>query len=132
MSTRLLSFLSDIERSIAADDPEPAGGTWENLRTVSFHQGLARMSLVARTSVGPVARGAIFLQCFRLADGSICIKAALNWADAEFTGHHTVFDKPGVQWTSEARRIAAEWLAGPPAGTVVTRGVEDMAALATG
>jgi len=128
MSTRLLSFLSDIECAIACDDPEPSGGTWDNQRAVSYHQGLARLSLGARTAEGVQPRGTIYLQCFKLADGSICLKASLAWAGTEFNATHTVFDKPGVQWTSEARRIAAEWMGGPPAA--VTTVVEVLSPLA--
>jgi hypothetical protein len=81
---RLLSFLSDIERALVAESPAGSGSAWEANRMVNFHYGLARLTLTARTgSEGHCAGGTIFLQAFTLADGSVCLRASLNWKGSE-------------------------------------------------
>ena len=79
MHTRLLSFLSDIECALAADDPAPSDGCWETTRTVNYNQGLARLVLGVRLPDGKTeSRGNIMLQSFLLADESTCLKAVLS------------------------------------------------------
>ena len=115
MHTRLLSFLTDVECSMAADDPAPSDGTWETTRTVNYNQGLARLVLGVRLPDGKLdSRGIIMLQSFLLADESTCLKAVLSWTGAESKITRSIYAKPDVSWTSEARKIAAEWMAGPP------------------
>ena len=46
MHSRLLSFISDFERALLADDPSPDEGTWQNERAVNYRTGLARVQLV--------------------------------------------------------------------------------------
>ncbi|HYC71883.1 MAG TPA: hypothetical protein VEB66_11790 [Opitutaceae bacterium] len=116
MHTRLLSFLSDLERAIAADDPAPDGGAWDANRTVNYQLGLARLALAVRAAGGPRAlRGAVLVQSFLLADGTPCLKARFSWRSTEATVTHAIYAKPDTDWVREARRLAAEWLAGPPA-----------------
>jgi hypothetical protein len=125
--TRLLSFLSDIERALAADDPSPEGGAWLNHRTVNYQLGLARLSLAATTPEGGrQPRGAILLQCFKLADGTPCLKAQFSWAGSASTSTHALYAKPGTNWLTESRQLAALWLAGPPAPSAAAS-VEDEA-----
>ncbi len=119
MHSRLLSFLSDFERALLADDPSPDEGTWQNERAVNYRAGLARVQLGVRRPDGQRAvRGAVRVQGFQLADGAGCLKAQLSWAGAETTATHAIFSKPGCDWRSEARRLAAQWMAGPPANAV--------------
>ena len=117
MPSRLLSFLSDLERAIAADDPSPSDGSWENARSVNYHLGLARLLLSVRLPEGGKSepRGSILLQGYVLADGSPCLKAALSWTGSDRNTVRSVFTRPDVDWTREARKIAAEWMGGPPA-----------------
>ena len=119
MHSRLLSFLSDLERALAADDPAPSEGTWENARSVNYHLGLARLLLNVRLPAGGKSepRGTILLQSYQLADGSPCLKAALSWTGSDRNAVRSVFARPDVDWTREARKIAADWMAGPPAKT---------------
>jgi hypothetical protein len=121
MHHRLLSFLSDLERAITADDPQPGGdGVWSGTRIVNYHLGLARLSLQVRsTTSAPQHRGVVTLQSYALADGTPCLKATLGWAGHEAVRILPVFTKPGLDWTSEARKIAAHWLAGPPESAVI-------------
>ncbi|MBI2510767.1 MAG: hypothetical protein HYV96_02205 [Opitutae bacterium] len=119
MHTRLLSFLSDLERALAADDPAPLDGQWETSRTVNYHLGLARLNLNVRTATGLVARGNVLLQSYRLADGTPCLKAALAWIGTDNSATRAIYSKPDVNWTSEARKVAAEWMAGAPEVVVV-------------
>lgn len=119
MQTRLLSFLSDIERALATDDPNPDEGTWEVTRTVNYNLGLARLVLGVRKTEGLKPRGAILLQGYQLADGTPCLKAALSWIASEHNPVHAVFSKSETNWTSEARKIGAEWMAGPPAAAAL-------------
>ncbi len=119
MHTRLLSFLSDIECSMAADDPAPSDGSWETTRTVNYNQGLARLVLNVRlpdTKIEP--RGIIMLQSFLLADESTCLKAILSWTGSDAKVTKSIYSKPEMNWTSEARKVAAEWMAGAPAQTL--------------
>ena len=48
MHSRLLSFLSDFERALLADDPSPDEGKWQNERAVNYRSGLARVQLGRR------------------------------------------------------------------------------------
>lgn len=107
---RLLSFLTEIERAIAADDPSPLGGSWENTRTVNYHEGLARLTLVARVGNRTQNLGAVLLQGFVLADGSRCLKAFLSWQQGGAPFVHAVYEKPDLDWSSQARSIASNWL----------------------
>ena len=119
MHSRLLSFLSDVENSLAADDPSPVeGGAWDNARTVNYHLGLARLNLNVRVPGEPLQpRGAVLLQSYSLADGTPCLKAALSWTGRDVSQVRAIYTKPGLDWTSEARKVAAEWMGGPPAQT---------------
>lgn len=111
---RLLSFLSDIERALVAAGPSVEGGAWETQRMVNFHHGLARLTLTPRPdSASP--GGSIFLQTFSLADGSLCLKASLNWKGSEALQVIPVYSTPTLSWSLEASRIAQCWLQGPPA-----------------
>lgn len=114
MHTRLLSFLSDLERALAADDPAPLDGSWETSRTVNYHLGLARLNLNVRTATGVIPRGNVLLQSYQLADGTPCLKAAMAWAGTEHAVTRAIYTKPDTNWTSEARKIASEWMAGIP------------------
>lgn len=130
MHSRLLSFLSDIERSLAADDPSPEDGAWETSRSVNYHQGLARLTLGVRLSTGLKPRGSVLLQGYQLADGTPCLKAALSWTGSETGAVHAIFSRPDINWTSEARKVAAEWMAGPPADSHLAVQHHEMAATA--
>ncbi len=132
MHTRLLSFLSDIDNSLAADDPSPDDGAWETTRTVNYHLGLARLNLGVRTADGATLRGSVLLQGYELADGTACLKATLSWCGSESHIVRQIFTRPNVNWTSEARKIAAEWMGGPPASLVSTVEHENEKLVATG
>lgn len=114
MHTRLLSFFADFERALAADDPAPLDGSWETTRTVNYHLGLARLNLNVRTGGNLVSRGQVLLQSYQLADGTPCLKAALSWVGTENNVTRAIYSKADVNWTSEARKVAAEWMAGIP------------------
>lgn len=118
---RLLSFLSDIERAVIAESPAIDGGAWETSRMVNFHHGLGRLTLKARPGAESIsAGGTIFLQAFELADGSLCLKASLNWKGSEAFPVHAVYSRPNMNWKLEASRIASAWLEGPPASATIT------------
>ena len=119
MHSRLLSFLSDFERALLADDPSPDEGTWQNERAVNYRTGLARVQLGVRLPGGQrQIRGSVLLQGYKLADGAACLKALVSWQGSDATATHAIFSKPGCNWKSEARRLAATWMAGPPANVV--------------
>ena len=123
---RLLSFLSDIERALLADSPVVDGGAWQSTRMVNFHHGLARLTLTPRAAAElPSPAGTIFLQVFSLADGSLCLKASLNWKGSEAFPILSVFSTPGTNWKLEASRIATAWLEGPPAALVTSARAEE-------
>lgn len=110
---RLLSFLTEIEHALIADDPSPLGGAWEANRSVNYHQGIARLSLAVRAADGAVlSQGAVMIQQFQLADGSACVKAYLSWAGASDERVRSIYETPDTDWSTEARRTAAAWLAG--------------------
>jgi hypothetical protein len=111
---RLLSFLSDIERALVASSPLVEGGAWESQRMVSFHHGLARLTLTPSPG-NQLPGGSLFLQAFSLADGSLCLKASLNWKGSEALQVVPVYSTPTLSWSLEASRIAQAWLEGPPA-----------------
>lgn len=124
MAIRLSSFLSHVERRLAADDPVLKGGTWDTSRTLNYNIGLGRLSLGVRpgkNSAEPL--GAILVQAFDLADGSTCLKVSLSWAGREDAPDcsRSIFEKSSVDWDAEASQIAATWLAGPPAGAEIAK-----------
>jgi hypothetical protein len=115
MHSRLLSFISDFERALLADDPSPDEGSWQNERAVNYKTGLARVQLAVLLPDGQrKPRGTVLVQGFTLADGVGCLKAQLSWAGTEKTASHAIFSKPGCNWKSEARKLAANWMAGVP------------------
>ena len=88
---------------------------------VNFHHGLARLTLNPRTgSPATILGGTVFLQAFTLADGSLCLKASLNWKGSESLGVVAVYSTPNLNWKHEASRIASTWLQGPPSGATIT------------
>lgn len=118
---RLLSFLTEIERALLAESPAIDGGAWELTRMVNFHSHLARLSLTARPGAElPVTGGTIFLQSFALADGSLCLKATLNWRDSESQPVIPVYAVPSLNWKLAASRIAMAFLEGPVASASIT------------
>lgn len=128
----MLSFLADFERALLADDPSPDEGTWQTSRTVNYHNGLAKLQLtVCMPDKNLKPRGSVLLQSYNLADGTACIKAHLGWAGSESTLVYAVFSKPGCDWKSEARRMASQWMAGPPVAPVMIA-EEPLAAAAVG
>lgn len=131
MHTRLLSFLSDFERTLQADDPSPSDGSWQTVRTVNFHLGLARLVLGVKLPEGArESRGSVFLQSYQLADGTPCVRVALGWNGTEEPVTRVIYSKPETNWVSEARRVAAEWMGGPPARIepTVTENIAPLAA----
>jgi hypothetical protein len=117
---RLLSFISDIEKAVIAESPAVDGGAWETTRMVNFHHGLARLSLKARPGVEwGSGGGSIFVQAFVLADGSLCLKASLNWKGCDALPVLSVYSTPSTKWKLEASRIASAWVEGPPASATI-------------
>ncbi len=110
---RLLSFLSEIERAITAETPPTEGGGWEASRMVNFQQGLARLTLRSRDPESLCPSGAIFLQAFALADGSVCLKASLTWKGSDAFPSIFVYATPSLNWKLEASRVACAWIEGP-------------------
>jgi hypothetical protein len=118
MSPRLLSFLSEIEYALSADEPAPQGGAWQSTRTVNNGLGLARLYLATRFNPERTeALGAVQLQSHRLADGSVCLKAFLSWNGTGTETVHAIYDKPNLDWAQEARRLATAWLDGKAAAS---------------
>ena len=116
MATRLLSFLTEIEKALTKESVSNMGPTWDTSRMVSYQQSLARMILTPpKDAENPAPGGAIFLQCFLLADGSPCLKATLSWDGSTASSAVSVYSKPEVDWKNEAAKIGSLWLAGPPA-----------------
>ena len=124
MSPRLLSFLSEIEVALNLGEPAPEGGTWQSTRTVNNGLGLARLYLATRFNPERTQDlGAVQLQSHRLADGSLCLKAFLTWNGTGAEKVHAIYDKPNLDWTQEARRLATAWLDGK-----IATGTETLAA----
>jgi hypothetical protein len=126
MSNRLLSLLTEIEHAVIAAEAAPAGGRWNTQRLINFNQGLARLTL-AVYSVAELGetRGAILLQSFTLADGSLCLKANLSWAGTENTSAYAIYAKPEINWRNEANQIALKWIEGKPALTEAAPSAEN-------
>lgn len=124
-ATRLLSFLTDVEQALIKETATTTGPSWITSRMVNYHHGIARMTLRPATDTGTSqVRGAIFLQGFELADGSLCVKASLNWQGSDEFPVIAVYAKPSIDWRAEAARIASAWLAGPPVPSVTSAAEE--------
>jgi hypothetical protein len=109
---RLLSFLTEIEKALLAESPALDGGAWETTRMINFHLGLARLTLTPRPG-NEFPAGAIFVQTFSLTDGSVSMKASLNWTGSGSFPVLAVYSTPQLNWKLEASRIASTWLEGP-------------------
>lgn len=112
---RLLSFLTDIERAIRLETNADETSIWNTSRIVNFKTGLARLTLALSEADSEMPEGTVLVQHFELADGSFCLKASLTWQGNESNSIVSVYDTPLLNWKLEAVRIAAAWLAGPPA-----------------
>lgn len=112
---RLLSFLSDIERSICIEANTSEGAVWDSSRIVNFKNGLARLTLTLREPDLGLPEGTLLLQHFAMANGAFCMKASLNWKGSEAAPVVSVFETPQLNWKLEASRIASIWIAGPAA-----------------
>ena len=113
MSTRLLSFLNDIEYSLRAGDAPVVADGLETARSVNYHSGLARLAVSAKTNAKvhqPL--GAVLLQTFSLADGSLCLKVFLSWTGTRSEVIHAIYARPGIDWKTEAQRVSSLWLEG--------------------
>lgn len=117
---RLLSFLTDIERSIRLEANAGETAIWDSARIVNFKAGLARLTLAVREHETGMPEGTVLVQHFALANGSFCLKANLTWQGSAATQTLSVYDTPTLNWKLEASRIAAAWLAGPPAMATLT------------
>jgi hypothetical protein len=118
---RLLSFLTEIERALLSESPMIEGGAWEISRMVNFHSHLARLSLTARPEAElPITGGTVFLQSFALADGSLCLKATLNWKESEAQVVMPVYAVPSLNWNLAASGIASRFLEGPGTAASIT------------
>ena len=119
---RLLFFLSEIEHALIAQSTAVDGDACETQRMVNVHHGLARLTIRPRPGItGSAIAGTIFVQAFALADGSLCLKASLNWKGSDASPVIAVYATPSLNWSDAAARIASAWFAGPPAaGTIAT------------
>ncbi len=116
---QLFSFLTEIGESLIKQSVSDMGPTWDITRMVNYHHGLGRMTLTPPAGAdASQMRGTIFLQTYKLADGSLCLKANLSWFGSEQFVALTVFSKPSLKWRTETARIASTWLAGPPPAVV--------------
>lgn len=133
MAIRLASFLSELEDALRADETPLKGGSWDNQRIFNYNLGLARFSLASRTARGSDSLGSILIQAFDLADGSCCVKANLQWAGREDAPEavHTIYQQPAIDWKAEAARVAAAWVAGPPAPVEIKLEVAEPLAVAS-
>ena len=122
MSTRLLSFLTSIEHALSQETGTAPVVKWSSQRSVNFKDGLARVILTPPADADSSSGGAILLYSFLLSDGSLTLKAVLSWDRSPATVRVSLHAKPAVDWKSEARQIAATWLAGPPAAATIEAG----------
>jgi hypothetical protein len=90
------------------------GSSVTSTRMVNYHKGLARMVIDGG--------GVIHLQNFSLADGQICLKAALYWPNCETPVAHAIYPQENFDWRSTAAKIAEIWLAGPEAAGITPAG----------
>jgi hypothetical protein len=129
MSTRLLSFLNDIEYSLRTGDAPVASDGLETARSVNYHSGLARLAVSARTDAKVhQTLGAVLLQTFSLADGSLCLKVFLSWTGTRSEVIHAIYARPGIDWKTEAHRVASLWLDGRARASDAVPAVESLAA----
>ena len=127
MDARLVSFLTLIENSLTSVE-SPAVKTRPQ-RMMNFNKGLARM-------VFADGSGSISLQAYVLADGQVCLKAALNWAQSGAVSTQTFYPKEGYNWAGAAEKVAYAWMDGPPetvasapVSTQQAEGVDGLAAV---
>lgn len=104
MAPRLLSFLSKIETALIEQGCASASSRVQ--RSVSYHKGLARLSFADG--------GSISLQSFTLADGQVCLKAALLWPGRDEAVVHAIYPHGDQHdWKASAEAVASVWMSGP-------------------
>jgi hypothetical protein len=116
MTPRLLSFLNLIQDAISRQ-----GGTkLEGTRMVSFHKNIAR--LVIKDG------GALQVQSFALADGQMCVKAALYWPGIATPAFYAVYPTTEeFSWEDAGEKVAQMWIEGPIAAGINPLGESDAA-----
>lgn len=130
---RLLSFLTDVERAIRLEANAGDDAVWDSSRIVNFKSGLGRLTLTSRDPDSGMPAGTVLAQYFGLANGSFCLKITLNWEGSSTGTMLSIYDTPFLNWKLEANRIAAAWLAGPPAmATIATPSMEEERVAAVG
>jgi hypothetical protein len=113
MSTRLLSFLNQIQDAIKQVDENFTGG----VRMINFNKGIARYTLKDGSAVQ--------VQSFVLADGQTCLKVALYWAGIKNPAVHSVYPtEENFTYYSSAEKISQIWIEGPIAAGVMA-GADD-------
>jgi hypothetical protein len=105
MAPRLLTLLNLIETALVNQGSSAVASP--PARAISFHKGMARMSFTDGS-------GSIALQNFTLADGQICVRAILNWAESAESGTQSIYPREGFDWLGAADQIAGAWIAGKP------------------
>lgn len=117
MAPRLLSFLSQIQTALT--EQGAATASQPSQRSVSYHKGLARIVF----NDG----GSISLQNFVLADGQMCIKAALLWAGHAEPVIHAIYPRGRAHdWQASAESVALLWVTGPQAALPIAVGLPDV------
>jgi hypothetical protein len=109
---RLLSFLSDIERSICLEANATEGAVWDSSRIVNFKTGLGRLTLTLREPDSGLPQGTVLLQHFAMADGSFCLKASLKWEGSDFAKAVLSAQPPPAPALSAVRERVAVAVAG--------------------
>jgi hypothetical protein len=123
MATHLVSLLSDVEQALAEGSALRWGVSWNLSRSLNERHQVGRITLTPPPGATPSqARGAIFLHRELSPGGTLHLKASFHWHGSEAfpsiaitTTHATA-----LGWKSEAARIAAFWMAGPPVGRAST------------
>ncbi|HEX2855054.1 MAG TPA: hypothetical protein VHO24_17600 [Opitutaceae bacterium] len=128
MATHLVSLLGDVEQALMEASAIRWGAAWNLGRALSEAHLVGRITLTPAAGAAPSqTRGAIFLQGEALPDGLMRFKASFHWHGSEaFPSVPVGSNSNAMGWKTEAARIAALWLAGPPA-TRVTPGTIEFA-----
>ena len=110
---RLITTIALIEKAIEEKSSSSNVTSWNKVRSINYHEGVARLSFVSQESGKETQTiGSIILKSYELAGNNTCLKAHLNWANKPEGQVITLYPKDQPKLHEGTKEIAEAWLGG--------------------
>jgi hypothetical protein len=110
---RLITTLALIEKAIEEKMPTSHVTSWNKIRSINYHQGVARLSFVNKDAAKESQSiGSIVLKSYDLAGNNTCLKAHLNWENKPEAQIITLYPKDQPNLNLGTEQIALAWIGG--------------------